>query len=97
MEKSVAEKLNLGQRSHTRGSLDQDSLVHSTSDVPCASGTGVGVRGERDRRGTQAAQSSPLLHLDMPTSQPHVFLLPQCFLQSSPLSPVPSNFKIPPP
>lgn len=39
------------EHSHTRASSDQDSLDHSTSDAPCASGTGVGARGERDSRG----------------------------------------------
>lgn len=79
------------EHSHTRASSDQDSLDHSTSDVPCASGTGVGVRGERDSRGTHLCFTwIRLLHS------------PTCLFRHSasfslPLRSAPSNFKMPPP
>ena len=88
MEQSVAEKLYLGQRTVTLGLPWTKTVLIIQRVTYRASGTGVGVRGERDRRGIQAARSSPLLHLDTayftaprvssPTVLPSVFPSQSC-------------------
>ena len=64
MEQSVGEKLYLGQRIVTLGLPWTKTVLIIQRVTYRASGNGVGVRGERDHRGIQAARSSPLLHLD---------------------------------